>query len=206
MGNFCNFKQRFRLSHESNGRTYKEEYEKNGKKFDPRWGCKHYLRRCQLKCPKCEEFHPCRICHDIIKYDNETNHTEIHRLDPYKIKEIRCNYCKIIQKPTKNCENCKIEFAGYFCSKCNLYDGAYHNKDLFHCDKCNICWVGGRKNSFHCDTCQCCLSMDLKGRHACIKGRLKLECAICMEDFIYPTRESSYYLKCGHAIHPKCLN
>ena len=34
---------------------------------DPKLGCRHYLRRCQLKCPTCEKFYTCRICHDLVE-------------------------------------------------------------------------------------------------------------------------------------------
>ena len=37
------------------------------KALDPKFGCKHYMRRCQLKCKTCKEFWTCRICHDDVK-------------------------------------------------------------------------------------------------------------------------------------------
>ena len=51
-----------------------------------------------------------------------------HKINRHKVVEIRCQYCKHIQAPKQNCENCQIEFAGYFCSVCNLFDDKYKEK------------------------------------------------------------------------------
>lgn len=42
------------------------------------FGCKHYQRKCEKKCPECEEFFPCRLCHDDVKYYNEFNPKKNH--------------------------------------------------------------------------------------------------------------------------------
>lgn len=88
---------------------------------------------------------------------------------------------------------------------CILFDNRGIKKKLFHCDKCGICRVGGRENSFHCDTCGCCLYLSDKDNHVCIKGQLKQDCAICLED-MFTSRRSSHILRCGHCMHVDCLS
>ena len=43
--------------------------------------CKHYKRSCLLKCPDCDKFYPCRVCHD---------EHEDHKMDRSRVKEIKC--------------------------------------------------------------------------------------------------------------------
>ena len=41
-------------------------------------GCKHYIRKCMLKCPECEEFFICRLCHDEKKFYEEMDPKKNH--------------------------------------------------------------------------------------------------------------------------------
>ena len=52
-------------------------------------------------------------------------------------------------------------------------DDKYKEKQIFHCDGCGICRVGGRENFFHCDVCNCCLALFQKNNHVCIAQKLK---------------------------------
>ena len=66
---------------------------------EDRFGCTHYRRRCQKKCNECNEFFTCRVCHDESKYHNELDYLKSHKMDRFKVKEIRCLNCAHIQKP-----------------------------------------------------------------------------------------------------------
>ena len=111
------------------------------KDIDPKMGCKHYQRRCQLKCEQCKEFYTCRICHDEEKYTNykidverdaqkkpivklkDANDPKAkHKLNRFNVKEIKCLNCGTIQEPSNKCVKCGIEFAEYYCKICNFYD------------------------------------------------------------------------------------
>ena len=166
-------------------------------------GCKHYKRRCQLKCDSCEEFYPCRICHDEVNYHLESDPKKNHKMDRHKVTEIKCTQCETIQKSQKNCESCGTEFAQYFCSICNLFDDfKYEVKDAYHCDKCGVCRVGTEELSFHCDLCERCVDADRKLDHKCVK--IKYDCPVCLDDLqnsIYQT----CIIRCGHAMHTKCF-
>ena len=133
--------------------------------------------------------------------DPKKNHQFLRK----EVKEVKCLNCGNEQKPEKNCQKCGIEFAGYFCSVCNLYDNLWEKKKIFHCDGCGICRVGGRENFFHCDTCECCLAISTKESHPCTQGALKQDCVVCMDDMQNSTN-SATFLKCGHAMHSKCYS
>ena len=75
---------------------------------DPKFGCKHYKRRCQKRCPECKEFFSCRLCHDDVHFTNQMDPKLNHKLDRHKVTEIKCNECETVQKPQQNCEKCNI--------------------------------------------------------------------------------------------------
>lgn len=160
--------------------------------------CDHYLTRCMQKAECCHNFYACRICHDDTQAILDSDY---HKMDRFKVKEIRCNACHTLQEPSQYCinEDCKICFGKYFCKICNLYDD--REKDQYHCDKCGICRIG-KVNTFHCDICNMCLDIRCKN-HKCI-NKLELNCPICMEE-IFTSREAVTILKCGHSIHHECL-
>ena len=109
--------------------------------MDQRFGCAHYKSRCKLRCAECLEFFSCRFCHDDVKYyahELDANSDEYdaehlyekdmkkgHLMDRHAVTEIMCNECGKIQAPSQSCVSCKIEFAGYFCDICNLFDDDY---------------------------------------------------------------------------------
>ncbi len=55
-----------------------------------KYECQHYLRKCEKQCPKCEEFFPCRLCHNLVKYEGEKDPKKAHELDRFKVKKIKC--------------------------------------------------------------------------------------------------------------------
>jgi hypothetical protein len=87
-------------------------------------GCAHYKRKCQLKCPKCEEFFTCRLCHDDEKNLHERDPKKMHEMERHKVKEIKCLLCQNIQTPAESCTQCSTVFAAYHCLVCNLFDDA----------------------------------------------------------------------------------
>lgn len=126
-------------------------------------------------------------------------------MNRHEVKEVKCMNCDTIQPSQQNCKQCGIEFAGYFCSVCNLFDNDWQKKQIYHCEKCGICRVGGNENFFHCDNCQCCLSIAMKDNHQCIMGKLKQDCPVCMED-LHTSTKSSIFMRCGHVMHRQCFN
>merc|ERR1711937_345672 len=100
--------------------------------------CNHYERNCYILAPCCEEFFPCRLCHDDIKYDKETDFNKSHKIDFTKIEKVRCNICGKIQKISDRCIDCSSIFGEYYCKKCKYLDIDISKKQ-FHCDKCGIC-------------------------------------------------------------------
>lgn len=59
-------------------------------------GCKHYTRRCQLKCSICLEFYTCRLCHDDVKYhcEYDKDHPDkIHKMKTHDVTSIKCLSC-----------------------------------------------------------------------------------------------------------------
>ena len=103
------------------------------------------------------------------------------------------------------CKKCNERFAVYYCEICALYDNMGKEKQIFHCDKCAICRVGGKDNVYHCDECECCFPVIGKANHTCIKQRLKQGCPICLED-MQNSRNPSQQMRCGHSMHSSCLN
>lgn len=162
--------------------------------------CEHYKNNCTFKASCCDKFYDCKRCHDsklIIEdlyNDKENDHIFI-------CTEIKCLNCETIQSLQQYCENCKLCLGNYFCKSCIILE---NEKEIFHCDKCGICRLGKRDNYFHCETCDCCINIASKDIHICTKNALKRNCSICYE-YLHTSRESSYFLKCGHALHAQCL-
>lgn len=93
-------------------------------------GCKHYHRKCLKIAYCCQKPVPCRVCHDEM-FD--------HKIDRFKTAQVVCMICKYVQNVGKNCENCGVEFASYFCNVCKFYTD---KSNVYHCDDCGICRVG----------------------------------------------------------------
>ena len=74
---------------------------------DPKLGCKHYMRRCKLKCPTCSKFYTCRICHDAVENGDDFHDEWLakvdkgkdigpHKMDRYKVSEVKCMNCDFV--------------------------------------------------------------------------------------------------------------
>ena len=160
-----------------------------------------------MQCPdsRCDgAFYPCRLCHDEIHFEKQTNIKLNHQLDRHAVTVVKCLRCDVSQPKAKTCISYKKDFSTYFCEICCLYDDDAEKNKVFHCDGCGNCRTGGRKNSFHCNTCQACFDLSSKENHKCVKARLKQDCTICMMDMQNSIKEISF-MRCGHAIHSSCF-
>jgi len=167
-------------------------------------GCSHYKRKCQLVSPCCGEFFSCRFCHDSKHVEDwKLDPDDIHALDRHLVSEVVCTSCQTRQSASNLCVACNISFAAYYCDVCHLYDDAGIDKELFHCDSCGICRVGGRENYEHCNVCNLCLPVGASD-HQCRSGGSG-NCPVCLED-LFSSREPNFSLRCQHRIHVKCFN
>lgn len=152
--------------------------------------CNHYIKNCsQFSFNCCSLIDPCKRCH-LDRHSMCENCT---------VKTITCIKCKTQQTPSNMCINCSVKFAKNYCEKCNIWT----DKQITHCDKCNICRLG--TNLFHCDTCNICFENDDNLPHKCTNiDFATLTCSVCTEK-IFNTTEKIHVLACTHAIHDKCL-
>ena len=97
--------------------------------------CSHYLRNCDVQCPDCSKFYPCRVCHD---------EAESHALRRHDVTHVRCRSCKTVQSASNQCVMCGIKFGRYYCDKCHLWE--LGNSPIYHCDKCGICRKGKKED------------------------------------------------------------
>lgn len=159
-------------------------------------GCEHYQRGCKLYAECCKKWYTCRFCHDAA---------EDHVYDRYSTKTISCMSCATIQPVASHCvnERCGVEFAHYYCGNCKFYDND-KTKDIYHCDKCNICRIGKGLgiDYFHCDKCNACMSVTLRD-HKCVERSLESDCPIC-HTFMFTSTTPVMFLPCGHCMHVKC--
>lgn len=116
-------------------------------------GCEHYRRGCRLRAPCCGKLYPCRLCHDGA---------EEHQLDRFRVSEVQCSRCRLLQKAQQRCEGCDSLFGEYYCDICHLFD---RDKKQYHCQECGICRIGPKEDFFHCSKCNLCLSLSLRGKH-----------------------------------------
>lgn len=162
------------------------------------YGCKHYKRACMIYAPCCKEFYDCHHCHNE---ENEETHL-CQKLDISTVKKLKCMDCLVVQDIREICSECGIQFGGYSCLKCVIFDDT--DKGQYHCDKCKICRVGGKDSNFHCDTCDCCLPLKIKDSHKCLDKNIDKDCPICLENMFNSTTPIQI-LRCGHTIHLHCL-
>lgn len=160
------------------------------------FGCPHYQRNCKMECPRCKKWFGCPICHD----ESITDHKFIRE----NTNHIMCLKCFNVQEPSDFCDQCDIQFALYYCSKCKLYDND-ENKDIYHCDDCGICrlGLGLGQDFFHCKGCNACLSIELQDDHRCIERATQSDCPICGE-YMFTSVKPVVFMSCGHAIHQGC--
>ena len=154
--------------------------------------CEHYIRNCSIIAKCCGKEYGCRLCHDDY---------EDHKINRFETEEIICNACKIKQPVSNECTNCKIKFGEYFCDICRLWRDA---TTIYHCDKCGICLVIAKENAVHCDNCKTCYNKSGYESHICKSAIVNDICGICHEN-VYHSVLGVMYLKCGHAIHGKCM-
>lgn len=158
--------------------------------------CTHYNRNCVINSPCCQKIYPCRLCHD------EQSDHEINRK---LINTIICDLCKTEQKCSNECEHCHIQFGDYYCQICHLWSS---DKDIYHCNQCEICRIGPQELFFHCLTCRMCLSVAVKDNHTprtCIEDVANSDCACCKEN-LFSSVQALSVLKCNHIMHTTCMN
>lgn len=162
--------------------------------------CQHYVRRCFIRAPCCQNIYACRQCHD-----NDTKKKCKNKLDRYNIKSIVCGDCYEEQSPSKKCCFCHVVFAEYFCKICNLWTSSKERSKVWHCSKCGFCRIGNRRDFYHCDECEGCYPVVLKETHKCSVKAIHNSCPICLESLFDSTNAVTILEKCGHAIHAHCL-
>jgi RING finger/CHY zinc finger protein 1 len=162
--------------------------------------CEHYDRGCVLLYPCCNEFFPCRVCHDDVKSDMITNPNSIHCCDRQKVITMKCRYCLSIQPIGKQCNECGKTMGTYYCEICKLLDLV--DKKQFHCDSCGICRIGGRDETYHCDKCGICVP---KNKHLICGQKIEGDCSICYTSLTQNIPKSVTSIKCGHWLHIDCL-
>jgi len=157
-------------------------------------GCEHYQRKCMISAPCCNEFFPCRFCH---------NEEMDHEIDRYAVDRVRCMVCSKEQPVARECIDCGTEFARYFCEPCKFYDDK-EGKAIYHCPKCNICRIGEGLgiDYFHCDKCNACMSITLRD-HKCVERSLESDCPVCHE-YMFTSTTPVMFLNCGHCMHVSC--
>jgi zinc finger-like protein len=79
---------------------------------------------------------------------------EDHTIDRYATREMVCMACSARQPSAKECRECGVTVARYFCSVCNFWDDS-EDRDVYHCPFCNVCRRGEGlgKDFFHCMQC-----------------------------------------------------
>lgn len=165
------------------------------------YGCKHYLRRCKIVAPCCDQIYPCRLCHDEETYELSLDDKTRHKIDRFKINEVICITCNTRQECKQYCEVCNACFGLYYCDVCHLFDDV--DKQQFHCDKCGFCRIGGKDITIHCDTCGICINKNILDTHKCFNIK-ESTCPVCMTD-LHSSTTSITQVKCGHFMHSKCL-
>jgi hypothetical protein len=157
------------------------------------FGCKEYVRGCHIKCPDCDKFVCCRICHDKV---------EDHKLRRFFVKTMKCNYCGFVQNVQQFCVNCRASMSEYYCGICHLFDSLGTDKKIFHCSSCCECRKCAPEQTVrHCDICKTCVTEP----HTCFKYSISDSvCSICGEN-LHSDRNGINHSKCGHWAHVSCL-
>ncbi len=65
---------------------------------DGKRGCPHYERSAQLKCPACNMYATCRVCHD-----EAAEGTDGHKLDRFAVVAVGCMACGAETSPGRDC-------------------------------------------------------------------------------------------------------
>jgi len=156
--------------------------------------CTHYKRGCDIQCPTCQAWYPCRQCHDA-----ECD----HKLDRHRINSIRCRTCNWIQQPSQHCVRCTSVLGTYYCNVCHLWSSG--TNPIFHCNECGICRVGRKQDYTHCQKCNHCYATSFYETHKCVEDSTRMPCPVCNDYMFDGTLENKVaVLQCGHSIHVKC--
>lgn len=131
--------------------TYRDEETKQ------EMGCKHYIRAASIKAPCCDQWFPCRLCHD--------ESVTTHRINRYEVLYMFCYYCELEQPFSGTCRDCGKAVGAYSCSQCKFLTSNPNAGDIFHCDQCGLCRVGPRERYEHCEVCHMCMPAGQVHRH-----------------------------------------
>ena len=157
--------------------------------------CEHYVRRCYVRFPCCNDYYACHQCHNGADKCDKTG------LNARNATHLKCAECLVeqeINEDSQHCSACSAKLADYFCSKCKHF--AQQEIKPYHCDKCGICRTRKDK-AFHCDVCNICLDKRLQGIHNCQANSGHNECGICLESVF----SGCEVLPCSHKLHNQCL-
>lgn len=190
------------LNNEHINELYDESYKKtqeNAINIDAQLPkCQHYNRGCYLFYPCCNEFYPCRFCHNDAKTNYKLDPILIHEADRFAVKFVKCRYCLNVQEMNDECNKCKKKFGNYYCKICKLID--LDDKGQYHCEECKICRQGGKTNFTHCTSCGLCVPND---SHTCTR-KIDGDCPICCI-VLFDSIKNCMSLRCGHWIHSICF-
>jgi len=162
-------------------------------------GCSHYSRNVKVQCFDCNQWHPCRHCHDA-----SPNLPFPHGLNRKMTRNMLCMLCSTPQPAGPTCTNCGVDSAYYYCSKCKLWDND-STKSIYHCDDCGICRRGeglGR-DYVHCKRCNVCISISTSSTHPCVERATDCDCPLCL-DYLFSSSLPVVSLACGHYMHGSC--
>lgn len=165
------------------------------------WTCPHYHRRCWMRADCCDgRYVACRHCH---------NEAADHQLDRFSVTHVACRTCGAKDVPIgKTCCICGVDFARYYCEKCNLIEDDIKSvEQTYHCDFCGVCRRGRGLgiDNHHCSRCERCLPLEVKDSHPCIPQGAKASCPVCMDELLHSITQV-IIMPCGHAIHGSCFD
>lgn len=164
------------------------------------WTCPHYERQCWMRADCCAgSYVACRHCH---------NEAADHQLDRFSVTHVACRTCGAEDVPIgKTCGACGVDFARYYCKKCNLMeDDVDKVEQIYHCDSCGVCRCGRGLgiDNHHCNRCGCCVPIEHKDSHPCIPQASEASCPVCMDGLSHSLTQV-IFMRCGHAIHESCF-
>ncbi|KAL0236641.1 hypothetical protein PCE1_000039 [Barthelona sp. PCE] len=164
-------------------------------------GCAHYQRGCLTRCPDCDKFYTCRVCHDS---------SEDHKIDRRRVKEIICMRCSTIQEPHGTCKECGLVMGEYYCDKCRLWSNRdFDDYPIYHCDDCGVCRIGRGLgiDAKHDHKNGLCIMLSDVVQSASVIELFKTRCCICYESLFEKNTENGplHGLPCGHVLHHACF-
>jgi uncharacterized CHY-type Zn-finger protein len=156
--------------------------------------CSFFKSDCLIFTECCQQYYCCYKCHD------EQNDHNLNILDD--LSHIKCRQCNTVNELSNKCSQCQIQFNKYYCQKCKFWT---KEPKSFHCDDCNMCYVGKREKYIHCYSCNICIPRSKLHIHNCkISNDKDNDCPLCLEN-LYKLKRDNVLLPCGHTIHKKCF-